>query len=138
MIERLKITLKPILVIHVSSRSIKMLLYFIGTQKRRAWKPSTPRSIIIYVIRHRFLTYLDNQIARYTPEFFRIGNLQRQLSFIIFNQFIRPARMIGQQFRTLGIELDFLVYTNIDFSKVVLVKISSDFVPNTYHAVFKA
>lgn len=42
------------------------------------------------------LFYLNNQVSGYTPEFSRISNLQCQLAFVIFNQFIRTGRMSSQ------------------------------------------
>lgn len=42
------------------------------------------------------LFYLNNQVSGYTPEFSRISNLQCQLAFVIFYQFIRTGRMSSQ------------------------------------------
>ena len=60
--------------------------------------------------------HLNNQIAGYTPEFFRISDFQCQLVLVILHQFIRTCRMSSQQLCTFGVQLDFLVCTDINTS----------------------
>ena len=87
----------------VSSRSKKRFLYFISSyaynkkQKSQCANFLNP-GISTLAIQKGMSTlfYLNNQVSGYTPEFSRISNLQCQLAFVIFYQFIRTGRMSSQ------------------------------------------
>ena len=100
----------------VSSRSKKRFLYFInsygGIYKKQ--KANVLISCIQESAHWQFkkvstLFYLNNQVSGYTPEFSRIRNLQSQLTFVIFHQFVRTGRMSSQQLSTFRVQLDFFL-----------------------------
>ena len=71
------------------------------------------------------LFHYHYKIFAYAPECSGICDAQGVHSVCIFVEGVRTCRVIGEQFRTLGIKFYHFVNANVDFGEIVFVEIVS-------------